>query len=183
MFFVMTQEDTTAYRRRQAFKTACYTTLILCISLIAGEYVLRFFGIDLDDLRIAGGVLIAATAWNMLKNTSRVTDSEHSAAQDKIDISLTPMATPILSGPGAMSLAIGLISYGNAPIDYAGYLAGFLAIGLITWISLHYSDVFARIMSVNALGALNRILGLFIMAIGVNLIVAGLRGQFFATPA
>jgi MarC family membrane protein len=105
MFYSMTQDDTPAFRRRMASKTSLYTFLILLVSLLLGNTILRFFGITIDDLRIAGGLLVARTAWNMLGNSSRVTQAEHEAAVDKEDISLTPMATPILSGPGAMSLA------------------------------------------------------------------------------
>jgi multiple antibiotic resistance protein len=70
--------------------------------------VLDFFGITLDDLRIAGGLLVAHAAWGMLNNQSCMTIDEHKAAADKTDISLTPTATPILAGPGSMSLAIGM---------------------------------------------------------------------------
>lgn len=184
MFYAMTQDDTLAFRRRIATRTAIYTTLILLLSLLVGEYILLFFGVTLNDLRIAGGLLVSAAAWGMLSNKSRITTTEHAAAVDKEDISLTPMATPILAGPGAMSLAIGLLTYGRTTFHYGGYIAGFLAIGTLTWVCLYYSDQFARVLSVNAMGALNRILGLFILSIGVNLITVGLQGIFFShTPA
>lgn len=178
MFYAMTRDDSPGFRHRIALKTAIYTFLILVISLIAGDYILRFFGVSLDDLRIAGGIMIARAAWGMLNNDSRVTVDEHSAAQDKEDISLTPMATPILSGPGAMSLAIGLISYGRSPVAYAGYISGFLCIGILTLVSLRYADQLVRFISPNGVGALNRILGFFILAIGVNLIIDGLKNTF-----
>lgn len=179
MFYTMTEEDSSGFRRRQARKTALYTFLILLVSLLFGDTLLRFFGINIDHLRIAGGLLVARTAWAMLGNASRVTPEEHRAAQDKDDISLTPMATPILAGPGAMSLAIGLVSYGRTLPAYAGFISGFLAIGLLTWICLHFSENLVRLMSVNALGALNRVLGLLILAIGVSLVANGVKDLFF----
>lgn len=179
MFYAMTEGDTPGFRRRMAGKTAFYTTVILVISLFAGDALLRFFGVTLDDLRIAGGLLIAAAAWTMLGNNSRVTASEHQAACDKEDVSLTPMATPILAGPGAMSLAVGLTAYGKSPAAYGGYVAGFVVIGLITLVSLRFSDLLVRVMSPNTLGALNRILGFFILAIGVNLMIDGVNNIFF----
>lgn len=181
MFYAMTEGDTPGYRRRMAAKTAFYTTLILVIALFAGDSLLNFFGITLDDMRIAGGLMIAAAAWAMLGNNNRVSAAESEAACDKEDISLTPMATPILAGPGAMSLAIGLTAYGKAPVAYLGYLAGFVAIGLMTWGALRYSDLLVRVMNPNAIGALNRILGFFILAIGVNLMVDGIHNSFFAS--
>lgn len=183
LFYVMTLDDTIPFRRRIALKSSLYTFLILLVSLLLGNSLLRFFGISLDDLRIAGGFLVAATAWNMLHNSSSITESEHSAAEDKEDISLTPLATPILSGPGAMSLAIGMLSYGSSPYHYAGYVAGFAAVSFITWLSFRFSESLIQILSVNALGALNRILGFFIMAIGVDLIMTGIRHIFLKQVA
>lgn len=179
MFYAMTDGDTDAFRRTMAWKSAMYSTLILIAALFLGNHMLAFFGIDLNDLRIAGGLLVAATAWGMLRNTSKVTPAEHEAACDKEDISLTPLATPILSGPGAMSLAIGLISYGSSPLDFAGYVVGFFAIGVMIWLSFLFAGPLVRLLGVNGAGALNRILGFFIMAIGVDLMVDGLRNSFF----
>ncbi len=178
MFYVMTEDDSSAFRRALAVKCALYTVLILVISLLLGRLVLRFFGISLDDLRIAGGLLVARTAWGMLGNANRLTTPEHEAAVDKEDISLTPMATPILAGPGAMSLAIGLVSYGSTPMHYAGYIAGFAVLGGITWLSFRYADALVRFLSVNGMGALNRILGFFILGIGVSLMVTGAKNIF-----
>lgn len=177
MFYALTESDSAGYRHRQALKASVYCVLILVISLLAGHYILEFFGITLDDLRIAGGILVGRTAWAMLGNDSRVTKVEHEAAQDKDDISLTPMATPILSGPGAMSLAVGLISYGRTPLAYGGYLTGFVALGVLTWVCLRWSDTLVRSISVNTIGAMNRILGFLILAIGVDLVVKGVRGS------
>lgn len=180
MFYMMTEADTPAFRRRQAFKTAIWVFVILFVSMTAGSHILNFFAVTLADLRIAGGVLIARSAWKMLGNTSRITEAEKSAAADKEDVSLTPMATPILSGPGAMSLAIGLLSYGHAPADYLGYIVGFFVIAFVTWLCLHYAENIVRFLGVNGAGALNRILGFLILAIGVNLMVHGVKDAFFS---
>lgn len=177
MFYAMTSEMTVEDRRATAWKSSFYATTILVLSLLAGRFVLEFFGIDLDDLRIAGGILVAHAAWGMLNNRAKMTPAEHEAADDREDISLTPLAIPILSGPGAISLAMGLLSYGGTVADYAGYLAGFLLIGLLTWICFRVSGGIVRLLGVNGTGALNRVLGLFIMAIGVNLVAHGIHDK------
>ncbi|MEO6846540.1 MAG: MarC family protein [Chthoniobacterales bacterium] len=180
MFYMMTKVDTAAFRHRQALKTSLYVFLILFISMVAGSHILNFFGVTLADLRIAGGILIARAAWKMLGNSSRLTDAESDAAADKEDVSLTPMATPILSGPGAMSLAVGMLSYGHMPIDYLGYIVGFFIIGVTTWVCLYYSEGIVRILGINGTGALNRVLGFLILAIGVNLMVHGIKDAFIS---
>jgi len=176
IFFMMTGDDAPSVRHRQAAMTSLYVFLILAISLFLGRFILGAFSITLDDLRIAGGILIGATAWNMLQNTSRITESENMAGEAKADISLTPMAMPILSGPGAMSLAVGMSHYGSAPVHYMGYVAGFFAVAAITWVSLRFAEHLVRIIGTTGIGALNRLLGFLILAIGVDLIVDGIRG-------
>lgn len=179
MFFAMTENNSPDFRRWIAIKTSIYVVIILAIALLAGKPILAFFGVNLNDMRIAGGLLIARAAWYMMSNTSRVTVAENEAAKDKVDISLSPFATPILAGPGAMSLAIGLTSYGQTPFAYAGYVAGFIVVGLITLVSLYFADRLVAFMHPNAIGSLNRILGFFILAIGVNLMIDGLMHAFF----
>lgn len=175
MFFGMTADASPLHRHRMAAKIGLYVFVILAVSLLFGNLLLAFFGVTIDDLRIAGGLLVARAGWGMLGNESRVTPQEHAAASEKNDISLTPMAMPILAGPGAMSLAIGLAGYGRGVPDYGGYLTGFAAMGLLTWASLRWSDAMVRVLSVNAVGALNRVLGLFILAIGVHMITRGIQ--------
>jgi multiple antibiotic resistance protein len=178
MFYGMTSDDTPARRRVMSRMIGLYVFLILTVSLLFGNLLLSFFGVTIDDLRIAGGLLVAHSGWAMLGNQSRVTPLEHAAAAEKEDISLTPMAMPILAGPGAMSLAIGLSTYGQTIPHYIGFMLGFAAIALLTWICFRESDAMVRVLNVNAIGALNRVLGLFILAIGVNMVVKGVLDVF-----
>lgn len=175
MFYGMAADETPAHRRLMSAKIGFYVFLILTASLLFGNLLLGFFGVTIDDLRIAGGLLVAHSGWGMLANQSRVTPQEHAAAEEKDDISLTPMAMPILAGPGAMSLALGLAVYGRTVPHYTGYVVGFAAIALLTWQSFRWSGAMVRVLNVNAVGALNRVLGLFILAIGVNMIVKGVQ--------
>jgi multiple antibiotic resistance protein len=87
------------------------------------------------------------------------------------------MATPILAGPGSMSLALGMSTYGSTSMN-GGYLFGFALIGLMTWVSFLSAERLVRLLGVNGAGALNRILGLLILAIAVNLIISGVRNAF-----
>jgi len=179
MFYVMTINDTIDERRKIARWTSLYVFLILIVSLLTGRYVLHFFGVTINDIRIGGGLLVAVAAWSMLGNVNSITDSEQVAAMEKADITLTPLATPILAGPGAMSLAIGLSSYGNSPIQYTGYIVGFAALSFIMVACFYSSDYLAKYLSDNALGAINRILGFFILAIGIDLMITGLKNTLF----
>ena len=108
LFFSLTADYSPQERRRTALKTALDVIAILVIFMLFGRFVLNFFGISLPVLKIAGGLIVANTAWGMVTGSSRVTTEERSEAMTKEDISLTPMAMPMLSGPGSIGVVMGL---------------------------------------------------------------------------
>src|SRR5271170_7838623 len=89
LFFSLTATFPPAERTRTALKTAIYVIAILVVFLFFGRFVLIFFGISLPVLRIAGGLIVANTAWSMVTGDSRITAAESSEASVKHDISLT----------------------------------------------------------------------------------------------
>ena len=97
MFFSLTADLSQPERRRTALKTGLYVIAILIVFMLFGRFVLHFFGISLPVLKIAGGLIVANTAWGMVTGSSRMTMAESSEALTKEDISLTPMAMPMLS--------------------------------------------------------------------------------------
>lgn len=110
IFYGLTAADTSKYRLRQAQKTALNVILVLATFFLAGKLILSFFGISLGVLRIAGGLIVAHTAWEMVTSRQRLTSQEHKEAVDKEDVSFTPMAVPMVSGPGAIGVVIGLLT-------------------------------------------------------------------------
>src|SRR5215471_3992529 len=97
LFFSMTSGFAARDRNRTALKTAAYVFAILVIFMFFGRFVLNFFGISLPVLQIAGGLIVANTAWGMVIGHNRITPAESDEASVKEDISLTPMAMPMLS--------------------------------------------------------------------------------------
>src|SRR6202453_2935404 len=91
IFFTMTSSWTAQERRNTAVKTGLWVFAILVTFLFFGRFVLYFFGISLPVLKIAGGLIVANTAWGMVTGSSRMTMEESSEALTKPDISLTPM--------------------------------------------------------------------------------------------
>src|SRR5258708_37982765 len=102
LFFALTSDFSDSERNRTALKTALYVFGILVVFMFFGRFVLNFFGISLPVLKIAGGLIVANTAWGMVTSTARMTTAETDEASTKEDISLTPLAMPLLSGPGAI---------------------------------------------------------------------------------
>src|ERR1700746_226852 len=108
LFFSMTADFTPQERNRAALKIAGYVFAILVVFIFFGLFVLNFFGISLPVLKIAGGLIVANTAWGMVTAGNRLTTAESDEGGTKEDISLTPMAMPILSGPGSIGGVMGL---------------------------------------------------------------------------
>jgi len=178
LFYSLTATDSRSDRRKQARKTAINVVLILSVFLLGGRSILEFFGISLNVLRIAGGLLVSNAAWEMVTSRQRLTDSEQRAGTDKEDISFTPMAIPLIAGPGSIGVTIGLATRLTQWSDYLGCLIGIGLFGGLLYVCLVLGESLLSILGRNGLGALNRVLGFFILAIAVQLIADGVISLF-----
>src|ERR1700689_5179840 len=127
IFFSMTSSWTAHERRRTAVKTGLWVFIILVTFLFFGRFVLSFFGISLPVLKIAGGLIVANTAWGMVTSTSRITPAESNEAATKEDISFAPLAMPLLSGPGSIGVVMGLAAHADHWVAYIGMIVGIAA--------------------------------------------------------
>ncbi|MFZ0802210.1 MAG: MarC family protein [Terriglobales bacterium] len=173
VFFSLTSSLPAAERRHTALKTAGYVIAILVVFLFFGRFVLIFFGISLPVLRIAGGLIVANTAWGMVTGNARMTSAETDEAATKADISLTPMAMPMLSGPGSIGVVMGLAADANSSITYVGMVIGIVALGLVVYLFLCLGGPLVKRLGPGAVGAINRIFGFLLLAIAVQLVWDG----------
>lgn len=171
-FSSLTANDTNEFRKSQARKTAFNVTIILLVFLFIGHLLLDLFGISIGVLRIAGGLIVGKTAWDMVTSKAH-SDSDENKKIQNIDISFMPMAMPILSGPGAIGAVIGLSFIAKDFDDYAGYVLGILLLGLVTFLLLLVSLPLMKKLGKNGINVLTRMMGFFILAIAVNLIYDG----------
>ena len=174
LFFSLTANFTSEERRRTALKTSLYVIAILITFMLFGRFVLNFFGISLPVLKIAGGLIVANTAWGMVTGSSRLTMAESNEALTKEDISLTPMAMPMLSGPGSIGVVMGLAAHVGDFLSYLGMVIGIVALGLTVYLLLYLGGPFVKRLGPGAVGAINRIFGFLILAIAVQLVWNGI---------
>lgn len=176
LFCSLTANYDDGYRKKMAMRTSINVAVILVVFLFLGKLLLEFFGINLAVLKVAGGLIVAHTAWEMVTNKSKLSNDETSELTEKQDISFTPMAMPILSGPGSIGAAIGLTSAKSISSFsyYLGYSAGIILVGLIVLILLRLSTKLFKLLGNTGIGVLSRIMGFFILAIAVQLIYEGL---------
>jgi multiple antibiotic resistance protein len=173
LFFSLTADYGPEERRRTALKIAVDVIAILVVFMLVGRFVLNFFGISLPVLKIAGGLIVANTAWGMVTGSSRITLEEHSEALTKPDISLTPMAMPMLSGPGSIGVVMGLAAHVDHFLSYVGMVVGICALGLTVYLCLRLGGPLVKRLGPGAVGAMNRIFGFLILAIAVQLVWNG----------
>lgn len=179
LFFSMTASFQSDERNRTALKTAMYVFAILVVFMFFGRFVLNFFGISLPVLKIAGGLIVANTAWNMVTASTRITAAESEEAATKADISLTPMAMPILSGPGSIGVVMGLAAHATGLMTYLGMVIGITALALSVYLFLRLGGPLVGRLGPGAVGGITRIFGFLIFAVAVQLVwdgVADLRG-------
>jgi MarC family membrane protein len=173
IFFSMTSTWSPRDRYRTALKTGVWVFIILVTFLFFGRFVLYFFGISLPVLKIAGGLIVANTAWGMVTSHARITPEESDEAQEKEDISLTPLAMPLMSGPGAIGVVMALAAHVDNAAAYIGMVIGIAAIALSVMLFFWLGGPLVRKLGPGAVGAINKIFGFLILAIAVQLVWDG----------
>ena len=178
-FLAITEGDTRK-RRLQQLRMAClYMIAILVSFLIGGTFIMGFFGISIPGLRIAGGLLVAGIGSAMLVATPRgAVDDERAreAARAKRDISFSPLAMPMLSGPGSIAVTLGFTSLADGWLDYFAIILGILVVAIITYATLRLSDKIVTVIGVNGMHALTKIMGFLILCVGIQFVVNGVLG-------
>lgn len=176
IFVGLTQDDTKTERARLSLWTAINVFLILIISYFVGQYVLSFFGITINALRIAGGIIIANSGFSLLNkkfNKSRGINKEiESDAQKRNEIALTPLAIPMLAGPGSISLLIAFYQDHHSTTDIIISSVAILFIAISIFLILRSAHYLSRILGSSGIVAISRIVGFLTIAIGIQYIIS-----------
>ena len=166
-------------RKETALQASVYFIIILLVFFLAGSIILSFFGISLTALRIAGGIIIFGSGAQLLGGhmaKSRAINSKvKEEALEKEDISFTPLAMPLLSGPGSISLMIGYFSNYEVWMDRCIVIASLLAVGVVVYIVLRTSPLIFKFLGVAGIKAISRIMGFIVMAIGIEMIISSIK--------
>lgn len=178
-FLAITEGDSDERRREQALKGSIYMVVILVSFLVGGSFIMQFFGISIPGLRITGGILLAGIGMNMLRAQSSDNDADGAqlvAARRKVDISFSPLAMPMLSGPGSIAVTLGYTSLASGWLDYIAIIAGIITVAIITYIVLRLSGRLVHFIGPVGVNALTKIMGFLLMTMGVQFVVNGVLG-------
>ena len=182
IFVGLTQEHSPRARSAVALSTALNVLCILIVSFFFGTYVLSFFGISLDSLRIAGGLIIASSGFALLTGKF----AEHKGmkkrrVQEDVEtrdaIALTPLAIPMIAGPGTISLLISYNQNLRNISDGVAIIAALLCASLVVYLVLRGSHFIVKRMGASGINALSRLIGFVVIAIGVEFVCSALRPQ------
>ncbi len=173
VFASLTQKYTPQYKIEVASRASLYVFGILLTFFIAGGLILKFFGISLEGLRIAGGLMIIGSAIEMLQKKEKLLPVEQQESEEKEDIAFSPLAMPILSGPGAIAVIIGMTTDAKSFMHYTVIILTICLVSLCCYIFLRLSHVIAHKMGPTTMQSFNRIMGFILLCIGVQYIVNG----------
>lgn len=179
VYLALTQNDSPGWRRVQLRKAAIYLACILVVFFLVGTYILNFFGITIEGLRIAGGLIITKSGLDLLRSKGSyekgraITKKVKEEALHKTDISFSPLAMPMLSGPGSISLLISLALEISAFWEYAAIIGAIVAIAVVSYLILRISPKLVRFLGESGINSLSRMMGFIVLAIGIQFITNG----------
>ncbi len=177
-FLALTAHDTVEQRRLMA-RTACITCAgVMSAFALLGPAIFRLFGITLPAFQIAGGLVLLLSSLDMIraqKSPMRETPEEFAEGMSKDDIAITPLAVPLLAGPGAITTSIVLAGRAaNLPQKAIFYVLIALVAMISYWV-LTLAAASAEKLSPTILNIITRLMGLLLAAIGVQLILSALK--------
>ena len=177
-FAAMSQGRSASWRNRQALLACIYMVVVLLAFQILGVWILRAFAITLEAIRIGGGIMLWYIAIEMLRGTERLSEDEQSEGLAKDDIAFTPMAMPLLSGPGAIAVTLSL-SARDAPVtnEIAVALA-VVTLAAVTYVSLRFASALQGYISETGRMAFSKILGFLLLCVAVQFIMSGVAPLF-----
>ncbi len=164
-------------QKRIALKSTIVAGLLVLAFAALGGSVLRYLGISLEALKVAGGLLLFKIALDMINaQLLRETDEEHAESQARADISVFPLAIPLIAGPG--TLAGVLILAGTAPSGVWGFVLVLVMAALvlfITYWSLRAALKFSSSLGRTGINVITRVLGILLAALAVQYVADGVR--------
>jgi multiple antibiotic resistance protein len=179
-YLVITQQETPAERRRTARRACLAMTLLLVVFAATGTMLFQAFGITLPAFRTAGGLILWFVAMDMLHGERRTQEGRDEVYEGQIkeDVALTPLAIPMLAGPGAISTAIVVAGQAHGLAQTAVVYASIVLTGFISYLSLRLGEPLLGRLGKTGIRVVTRIMGLILAAVAVQFVFSGVREAF-----
>lgn len=173
-----------AHARAMAIRAVGVASVILFVFALFGEKLLAALGIQLDSFRIAGGIMLFLIALDMVfeKRTQRREDRAQKIKDtpEVEDVSIFPMAMPMIAGPGSIASVMLLMSQNSGTASAAVVLAAMGAVLLLTLVALIAAGPLMRLLGARIEAVITRLLGVLLAALAAQFVIDGLRASFTA---
>lgn len=178
VFISLTTADEPKVSRSIAKEALFISTIIVVLFALVGKYIFYFFGIDLSALRIIGGIVIAIIGYDMLKGKSSSlqhnVDPKNPQIDEQMSVAITPLAMPVLAGPGTIATAMNFADKHNPII----VIIAFAILAFLTYFFFVYGELIIKKLGQNLLTVITRLMGLILAVIGTDMVIAGLKAAF-----
>ncbi|MCG8372554.1 MAG: MarC family NAAT transporter [Balneolales bacterium] len=177
VFLALMEGHTDEEKVRTARKSATYMFFVLITFLFLGAYILSFFGISISGIKIAGGIVIVRAGFSMMnpeKGGKKLSDEDQEAAMEKEDVSFSPIAMPLLSGPGSIAVVIGFGAQASGSVDYIINTVAVFLTSLLAWSILRVAPWLNKMIGRSGMTVVTRMMGFIALAIGVQFVINGI---------
>ncbi|WP_342628945.1 MarC family protein [Nguyenibacter vanlangensis] len=189
IFTQVTEGRPRSESRALARAVALYSASLLIASIWIGSAILAFFGITIDSLRIAGGLVVAVRAWALLqapeaaaarKEQQALQGGRTAAAPSWTEMAFFPMTMPFTVGPGTISVAIALSAArptdGDWPAFYVALSVAAIVVAATIWLAYAYAERLMALLGVTGARIVSRLAALILLCIGVQILSSGIKG-------
>ena len=179
VFLTITEHSSETMRSRTAKKATLIAMVILIFFALFGLTLFNIFGITLPAFQVAGGILLLRLGLAQLSaDRARVKPEETAESMEKEDVSVFPLATPLLAGPGAISTVVLLSSKQNSALKLGTLIFAILGALGISYLFLRYATYLYKLLGKTGLNILTRIMGIILTAIAIQFVLNGLTAAY-----
>ena len=180
VFIGVTGQDDEQMRKTIAAKSLILAFVIVVSFCLAGQFVFTLFGITLPAFRITGGFLVFLIGFQMLQGEGSPVqtlkgDAEKVSRDAALSVAVSPLAMPILAGPGTITTAMGFVA-DEGPMVFAITIIAFGLLCVVTYICFISGERLVRFMGEEAMRVITRMMGLITAIIGTQMVIDGIRG-------
>jgi len=180
VFLSLTASDDKRTERRIATRALLLAFGIVTVFAVGGKLIFELFGITLPALRIAGGAVVFLIGFHMLQGQHSSVqhpspDDQSSAAAQQLSVAVSPLAMPLLAGPGTIATAMNLSAAGGLAA-MGVTIAAFAVLCVVTWLLFSYGSPLVTRIGPSALNVTTRLMGLILAVIGAQMLTTGLKG-------
>ncbi len=178
-FIALTEDLTDELRERVSKRATVIAAALLIVIVLTGGAILKFFGVSVDGLRIAGGVLLFMVAIDMLKGSPASEKYFEKGMQHKdVDsLAVFPIALPIYSGPGAITAAIVLASEAKDPVGTGLLILSIVLIYVLVRLTHVFSEEITRVLGRSGADIFARVMAIFLAGIAAEYVIQGVFGK------